>query len=130
LYGLFLNRDKPVGLAPMLISALNLIAFIPTMYCKLALGVKGDAFAMPMIFSGLFPAMATFFLIWIYTYTSYYEMEAAKIAALLVVQQTIMNMNGTDNSNNNNNNNTDASSLGGQQDMAATTTTAGEEPEF
>jgi phosphoglycerol transferase MdoB-like AlkP superfamily enzyme len=128
LYGLFLNRDKPVGLAAMLISALNLVAFIPTMYCKLALGVKGDAFAMQMIFSGLFPAMATFMLIWIYTYTSYYEMEEAKIAALLVVQQTFMDNNST-----NETSSTDATIL--DQDVAAaarTTTTmnAGEEPEF
>ena len=113
----------------MLISALNLVAFIPTMYCKLALGVKGDAFAMPMIFSGLFPAMATFMLIWIYTYTSYYEVEEAKIAALLVVQQTFM-----DNySANETTSSMDATIL--DQDLAAaarTTTTmyAGEEPEF
>jgi hypothetical protein len=134
LYGLFLNRDKPAALAPMLISALNLIAFIPTMYCKLLLGVKGEAFAMPLIFSGLAPAMATFVLIWIYSFTSYYEMEEAKIAALLVVQ-TVMN-------NDTESNSTDTTTFGQQDDpyMAATTTTSsssmsdkmnvGEESEF
>jgi hypothetical protein len=140
LYGFFLNRDKPAALAPMLLSALNLITFIPTMYCKLFLGVKGEAFAMSMIFSGLGQAMAMFFLIWIYCFTSYYEMEEAKTAALLVVQ-TVMNNNDTDSSSSSSTDGTTVYFGPESPGMAATTTTTtsmasdtmnagAEEPEF
>ena len=70
--------------ATMLIQALNLIAFVPTLYAKFYLNVSQDVFAMETVFSGLPNAMALTFLIWIYFFTAAHEKEEGQLAALLM----------------------------------------------
>lgn len=82
-YGMYLGlKGIRSGSAP--VQAVNLITFIPFLYCRLFLGVEGDHFASQMYFSGTFNALALFMLIWIYLYTTEHEEDEMRLASLLV----------------------------------------------
>lgn len=68
----------------VLIQALNLLAFVPTIYCKFFLGVPSDVFATQVVFSGLPNAMALVVLIWVYCFTSAHEREELQLTSLLI----------------------------------------------
>jgi hypothetical protein len=67
-----------------LLQSLNLVAFVPLMYCKLYLGVQGEEFGMKIVFSGLFNAIALSFLIWVYFYTAAHETDELQLKELLL----------------------------------------------
>eukprot|EP00522_Entomoneis_paludosa_P017584 CAMPEP_0172459922 /NCGR_PEP_ID=MMETSP1065-20121228/34733_1 /TAXON_ID=265537 /ORGANISM="Amphiprora paludosa, Strain CCMP125" /LENGTH=165 /DNA_ID=CAMNT_0013214781 /DNA_START=128 /DNA_END=625 /DNA_ORIENTATION=+ len=82
-YGLYVGT-KLVNNAVVLIQALNLIAFIPTVYCKFFLGVSAEVFPMETIFAGLPNAMALCILIWVYMFTAANEESEAQLTSLLL----------------------------------------------
>jgi hypothetical protein len=82
-YGSFLGLSG-VRSGTMLLHNLNLIAFVPIMYCRLYLGTEGDAFGSQILFSGLVQALALSLLCWIYFYTALHEGGETKLASLLV----------------------------------------------
>lgn len=68
----------------MLLHTLNLVAFVPVMYCKMYLRVADDTFPVKIIFSGLFQAIALALLLWIYGFTAANEAHIEKLTDLLV----------------------------------------------
>jgi hypothetical protein len=62
------ETENARGAVPLLM-ALNVVAFVPLLYCKLALLVDTDAYDGKLIFDGLANAMALVLLMWIYFYT-------------------------------------------------------------
>ena len=82
-YGMYMGLQG-IRSGPALVQAVNLIVFVPFMYCRFFLGVEGDHFASQMYFSGTFNALALFVLIWIYLYTMEHEEDEIRLAALLV----------------------------------------------
>ena len=68
----------------MVLQALNLIAFIPVMYCRWFLYVEQGHFDTQIIFSGTFHALAVCLLIWIYFFTAQHTEEEDRLAALLI----------------------------------------------
>ena len=82
-YGVFLGLKQVVS-GTMPLQALNLICFVPVMYCRLYLGVSADTFNTEVIFSGTFNAVALCILIWIYYFTAEHSEDEAKMVTLLV----------------------------------------------
>lgn len=83
-YGTFLGSNPTVQGWTVLLHQLNLIAFLPVMYCRLYLGVEGEHFGLQMIFSGTFQALALSLLIWMYFYTLHHELQEGKLASMLM----------------------------------------------
>lgn len=87
--GTYLGMNGAMGGAVML-HTLNLIAFIPVMYCRLYLGTGMNEYGSKVIFSGLLPAIALSTLLWIYLFTALHAEAEGKLASMListVVQQ-------------------------------------------
>jgi hypothetical protein len=82
-YGTYIGHVGMRGGAALL-HTLNLIAFIPVMYCRLYLGAEVDAYGMKILTSGLLPALTLAMLIWIYMFTVQNPEAEAKLAAMLV----------------------------------------------
>lgn len=68
----------------MILNAINLLTFLPVMYCRFYLGTGVEEFRMALLFSGLVPSIALFLLLWIYLYTQHHEEAAEKLASLLL----------------------------------------------
>ena len=86
-YGTFLGINGAKG-GYMVVQILNLIAFIPVMYCRLYLGTDSEAFGSQLLFVGLMPALALTMLIWIYFFTALHEESGGKLASLLILPIT------------------------------------------
>jgi hypothetical protein len=82
-YGLYLGLHQATK-ATYLLQSLNLVAFVPLMYCKLYLGVEGEEFGMKIVFSGLLNAIALSFLIWVYFFTAEHEIDELRLKELLL----------------------------------------------
>ena len=81
-YGTYVGSNL-IRSAPYLLQALNVITFVPTMYCKFYLFVPTDVFAQQVIFAGLVHAMALCLLIWTYCYTLAHESSEEQLRLLL-----------------------------------------------
>lgn len=82
-YGIFVGsqlRHSVVGL----LQSLNILTFVPVMYCKLYLGVDSNVFSNQLIFCGLHNAVALSLLIWIYFFTAAHEAQENQLTALLL----------------------------------------------
>lgn len=62
----------------------NLITFLPFIYCSTYLGANIDSYGSKILLSGTFNAMAFLLLIWIYFYTSEHEAEEKTIIGTLL----------------------------------------------
>ena len=82
-YGIFIGL-KGTRSGVMVLQGLNVIAFVPVMYCRFFLFVEQGHFDTQIIFSGTFNALALFLLIWIYYFTAEHTEEEARLAALLI----------------------------------------------
>jgi hypothetical protein len=87
-YGTFLGM-KDIRSGAMILQSLNLVAFVPVVYCRLYLGTGADVFPSEIIFSGLFPAVCLSLLIWIYFFTAQHEADEAKLVELLLVTPSV-----------------------------------------
>ena len=82
-YGTYIGR-RGVKAGAMVLQALNLVAFLPFMYCRLFLGTDAEAYGTQIIFSGTLQAVALAVLIWIYFYTAQMEEQELRLADLLI----------------------------------------------
>ena len=82
-YGAFLGH-KGIRGGIMVMQTLNLVVFVPVLYCRLYLGCPPGAFSTQIIFSGTPNALALALLIWIYCFTAQHADEEAKLAVFLV----------------------------------------------
>jgi hypothetical protein len=78
-YGL---KDARGGVLPL--QVLNLVCFVPVLYCRLYLGLESNVYASNLIFAGTFQAVALFLLIWLYFYTRNHGQEEANLVKLLL----------------------------------------------
>jgi hypothetical protein len=76
------SRNVRGGL--MVLNAINLLCFLPIMYCRFFLGTGAEEFRMALLFSGILPSIALFLLVWIYFYTEHHELAAEKLATMLL----------------------------------------------
>eukprot|EP00527_Entomoneis_sp_CCMP2396_P009637 CAMPEP_0198136730 /NCGR_PEP_ID=MMETSP1443-20131203/353_1 /TAXON_ID=186043 /ORGANISM="Entomoneis sp., Strain CCMP2396" /LENGTH=156 /DNA_ID=CAMNT_0043798001 /DNA_START=109 /DNA_END=579 /DNA_ORIENTATION=- len=83
MYGIYVGTNQ-MTTATMLIQALNLIAFVPTMYAKFYLNISSGVFDTETVLAGLPNAMALMFLIWIFMFTMAHEKEEGQLSALLL----------------------------------------------
>jgi hypothetical protein len=84
-YGWYLG-SRNIRSGVMVINMLNLVAFIPVMYCRLYLNVQStDQYSGSILFSGLFQSMALAILVWIYCFTSQHEETELKLSNFLVL---------------------------------------------
>jgi hypothetical protein len=82
-YGAVLGtRNVRGGL--MVLNSINLLCFLPIMYCRFFLGTGAEEFRMALLFSGILPSVALFLLVWIYFYTEHHELAAEKLATMLL----------------------------------------------
>lgn len=89
-YGTYMGLQGVKGGARLL-QAVNLIGFLPYIYCRLYLGIsengeEGSFGTSTIVFSGTAQAVALALLIWTYLYTAQMEDEELKLAALLVAR--------------------------------------------
>jgi hypothetical protein len=84
-YGWYLGTHN-IRSGVLVINMLNLVAFIPVMYCRLYLNVQStDQYSSSILFSGLFQAMALALLVWIYCFTSQHEETELKLSNFLIL---------------------------------------------
>jgi len=82
-YGVFLGYNGTrSGSVPL--QALNLVTFVPVMYCRMYLAAPSETFPGKTIFSGTFNALALCMLVWIYCFTAEHEEEGQRIASVLL----------------------------------------------
>lgn len=73
----------------MILNTVNLITFIPYMYCRFYLNVTMDSYShQPLFYVGLLPAVALALLIWIYFFTLHHEMEIELLAKFILSNAT------------------------------------------
>lgn len=94
-YGCMLGYRSMRSLV-MLLHTLNLVAFVPVMYCRMYLRISEDTFPLKIIFSGLFQAVALALLLWIYGFTAANEAHIETLTKLLVNGPVISNTNEAD----------------------------------
>jgi hypothetical protein len=96
-YGTYLGSGSVSGKmlrgGTMMLHTLNLIAFIPVMYCRLWLGTQVEGYGLQLLTAGLFPALALAMLLWIYFFTAAHEESEGKLAAMLI--STLLSNNET-----------------------------------
>lgn len=81
-FGLFLGL-RGIRSGALILQGINLITFLPVMYCRFYLATPPEQFGSQIIFSGTANAVALALLIWIYLFTSQHAEEEMKLAALL-----------------------------------------------
>ena len=62
---------------------INLITFVPFIFCSTHLGANIDSYGSQILTSGLFNALALLLLVWIMFYTAEHESEENAIVAAL-----------------------------------------------
>lgn len=74
----------------MILNAVNLITFIPYMYCRFYLNVTSmESYGQqPLFYVGLLPAVALALLIWIYFFTLHHEMEIELLTQYILSNAT------------------------------------------
>lgn len=83
-YGYVLGT-KGAKSGALVLQALNLITFVPVVYCRLFLGTSAGTFDMPVLFAGTIPAVALAVLVWIMGYTAAHTSDEQLLASLLLV---------------------------------------------
>jgi len=83
-YGTYIGR-RGIKSGTLVLQALNLIAFLPFVYCRMYLGTEGEAFGFQIVFSGTAQALALALLLWIYFYTAQMEEQELKFANMLIL---------------------------------------------
>lgn len=87
----------------MILNAINLITFIPYMYCRFYLNATMESYVNPqLLFVGLLPAIALTLLIWIYYFTLHHEMEMELLSKLILDSMNDANVTFLNHKNNNN----------------------------
>ena len=78
-----------------LLMGINLITFVPFIFCSTYLGANTDSYGSQILTAGTFNALALLLLIWIWFYTAQHESEenaiiaSLKAAAPVVVDETL-----------------------------------------
>ena len=81
-FGLWIGNENPSKGGTNLMLGLNLIAFVPILYCQTFLGADQESYGPKLLFSGIVQGLALAVLIWIYCYTDQHpEDEAAFVEA-------------------------------------------------
>lgn len=75
---------KGVKSGAIALQALNMVAFLPFVYCRMYLGTEGDAFGTSIIFAGTVQAVALALLLWIYFYTAQMEEQELNFIDVLI----------------------------------------------
>jgi hypothetical protein len=83
----------------MILNTINLVTFIPYMYCRFYLNVTMEQYNNhQLLFVGVLPAAALALLIWIYYFTLHHEMEMELLTKLILEQATNVTFNKTSSS--------------------------------
>lgn len=85
-------RGKTSGAT--LLFGLNVITFLPFIYCSTFLGVDSDSYEN-LTFAGVPNCLALFLLVWIYFYTLDNTDEEARLAGMLNILQTVTTGDGS-----------------------------------
>jgi hypothetical protein len=84
-YGLYLGPK--IG-AIKLLFGLNVVTFVPIMYCQLLLLADMDSY-QSLHFAGVPNALGMLLLVWVFACTLHYTEDEMKLAAALVLQQVV-----------------------------------------
>lgn len=79
--GCYLGYSQNNRGATNLLFVLNVIAFVPILYCKTFLGADQDSYGNKLLFSGIFQGVALSMLVWFYFFTDFQkddELELVK----------------------------------------------------
>lgn len=87
LYGLYLG---PKAGAVNALFGMNIVTFVPIMYCQLLLVADMDSYEeVSLHFVGVAQAIGLVLLVWIYGFTQLHAPEEAKLVAAMIVQQVV-----------------------------------------
>lgn len=86
LYGLYLGNTDTMG-AVNLLFGLNLVAFIPIMYCQFLLNADGETWENRLIFVGIPNAAGLLLLVWIFVYSQTHADEEAQFMSKMVLYE-------------------------------------------
>jgi hypothetical protein len=84
LYGTWLAFGRLAREGAGLLMGVNLITFLPFIFCSTYLGANIDSFGSKILLSGTVNAIGLFLLIWIYCYTLEHEEEEKTIISALL----------------------------------------------
>mmetsp|Transcript_16742 Transcript_16742/g.40807 ORF Transcript_16742/g.40807 Transcript_16742/m.40807 type:complete len:149 (+) Transcript_16742:100-546(+) len=82
-YGCWLGMSTMASEGAGLLMGINLITFVPFIFCSTYLGANTDSYGSQILTSGTFNALALLLLIWIWFYTAEHENEENAIVAAL-----------------------------------------------
>ncbi|KAI2493410.1 hypothetical protein MHU86_21109 [Fragilaria crotonensis] len=91
-YGTYLG-STPGALACIL--GLNVITFIPVLYCQMILLADMDEYKN-LHFAGVLNALAMMILTWIFGFTRHFSADELKMASMVVMQQIVVNQDPDD----------------------------------
>jgi hypothetical protein len=94
-YGIYLGARPG---AVNLLFGLNVVTFLPIMYCQLLLLADMDSYTEPtsLHFVGVVQAVGIVMLVWIFGFTQAHAAEEAKLVAAMIVQQVVAGASNTD----------------------------------
>jgi hypothetical protein len=87
-FGAFLGFHQ-VKSGAAFVQGLNLITFVPFVYCRFFLGTQTGQFDMPAVAGGTLPALALFLLTWIYLFTAAFPSDEVRLAAALMTATSV-----------------------------------------
>ena len=90
-YACWLGMSTMAAEGAGLLMGINLITFVPFIFCSTYLGANIDSYGSQVLTSGLFNALALMLLIWIWFYTAEHENDENAIIAALKVAAPILN---------------------------------------
>ena len=84
-YGVWLGMNPGNrGGAVNLLYGMNLVTFLPVMYCSTLLGADQDSYENKIMFSGVLSSFALMLLIWTYMYTLQHENDTQALLTILM----------------------------------------------
>lgn len=119
MFGIFIGQKNERGVSHI-VQTINLIIFLPVMYCRMYLNVPSKVFPMQVLFSGTVNAISLTMLIWIYYFTHHNATEKQMLTSMLLNVTSIPSTTGNYGDNNGFSASTNIA------DMASTTVTSGE----
>uniref|UniRef100_A0A7S0F4L3 Uncharacterized protein n=1 Tax=Craspedostauros australis TaxID=1486917 RepID=A0A7S0F4L3_9STRA len=94
-YGAYLGLMRTsTSHASGIIFGLNVITFVPYVYCQTFLGVADESYGNKILFGGVFNALALMLLVWTYFYTTEHATEEAAFAQALLAAKAIVDGEG------------------------------------
>mmetsp|Transcript_27725 Transcript_27725/g.41957 ORF Transcript_27725/g.41957 Transcript_27725/m.41957 type:complete len:164 (-) Transcript_27725:285-776(-) len=96
-FALYLTTSLRAG-AVSILFGLNVVTFVPLLFCKILLLADMDAWENKLTFTGVPNAVGLLLLVWVYCFTRQHAEEEAKFITTIIAQQVMKQVDKSDGS--------------------------------